>query len=66
MDVEVVWIVAIVSAAAVLWRLFSPGKHSAPTDPKAILAQRYAAGEITEAEYLTKLSFLKDANELTP
>ena len=67
MEVAAVWIVGIVSGAAVLWRLFSPNLvHGAPTDPKALLAQRYAAGEIDEAEYLTRLAILKDANELTP
>ena len=34
-------------------------------DPKDLLAQRYASGEIDETEYLMRLSILKDANELT-
>lgn len=66
MEVALVWIVAIVSGSAVLWRLFTPHRDARPLDPKALLAQRYAAGEIDEAEYLTRLSILKDANELTP
>jgi uncharacterized membrane protein len=66
-EVALVWIVGMVSAAAVLWRVFSPNLvHGSPPDPKAVLAQRYAAGEIDEAEYLTRLAILKDANELTP
>ena len=66
MEVALVWIVAIVSGSAVLWRLFTPAKLERTPDPKALLAQRYAAGEIDEAEYLTRLAILKDANELTP
>ena len=65
MEVALVWIVGMVSGAAVLWRVFTPAKVH-PVNPKALLAQRYAAGEIDEAEYLTRLAILKDANELTP
>jgi uncharacterized membrane protein len=65
--VSIVWIVLIISAAAVLITMFRSGRNGAIAsgDPKDVLARRYAAGEIDEAEYLTRLSILKDANELT-
>lgn len=67
MPVAIVWIVLIIATAAVLITLFRQGnqKAIASSDPKDVLARRYAAGEIDEAEYLTRLSILKDANELT-
>ena len=67
MEVALVWIVAIVSAAAVSITSIRARRQRAlgEVSPTELLARRYAAGELTEAEYLMRLSILKDANELT-
>jgi uncharacterized membrane protein len=66
-EVALVWIViavclTIVAVAGIAARRDHDQEKLAPQD---LLARRYAAGEIDEAEYLTRLSILKDANELT-
>jgi putative membrane protein len=67
-EVALVWIVlAVCSTIVLVARTVTRrelGKGS--VSPEELLARRYAAGEIDETEYLTRLSFLKDANELAP
>jgi uncharacterized membrane protein len=67
-EVALVWIVALVCAAFVATAAIANHgrRRELSTDPKDLLARRYAAGEIGEAEYLTRLSILRDANELAP
>jgi uncharacterized membrane protein len=53
----------VVSGALVLVTLFNSGKKKS-LDPKEVLAKRFAAGEIDQVEYLTRLSILEEAREL--
>lgn len=66
-EVALVWIFLIIGATIVLTTMFATGRKRSldQLTPKELLDRRYAAGEINEAEYLTHLSILKDANELT-
>jgi putative membrane protein len=60
--VPLFWILAVVIVLRlVFWRRGGPWSGHRGPDPRAILAERYARGEITHDEYRERLGHLEGA-----